>query len=118
MQDIENLRSKLREKLEWGKLATFVPNKAQPIYNWFYYKEGFAKELVLNLLEQFKLKPGHLVLDPFCGSGTTLLACHNKKRQCLAMDIEPECVAITIERWQQKTGDKAELVKRMGDERN
>ena len=92
MQDIENLRSKLREKLEWGKLATFVPNKAQPIYNWFYYKEGFAKELVLNLLEQFKLKPGHLVLDPFCGSGTTLLTCKEKGIESIGFDTLPVSV--------------------------
>ncbi len=89
MQKSEELRKKLKDKLEWGKLATFVPNKAQPIYNWFYYKEGFASELVHNLLRMFKLKPGHTVLDPFCGSGTTLLACKEKGMNSLGFDTLP-----------------------------
>jgi len=92
MQEIDGLRPKLKEKLEWGPLATFVPNKDQPIYNWFYYKEGFASELVFNLLEQFRLKPGDTVLDPFCGSGTTLLACKEKGIDCIGFDTLPVSV--------------------------
>ena len=29
---------KITEKLEWGQLATFIPNKDIPRYRWFYYK--------------------------------------------------------------------------------
>jgi DNA modification methylase/DNA-binding XRE family transcriptional regulator len=49
-------------------------------------------------------KKDDLIFDPFIGSGTTLLACQNKGMRCLAMDIEPQCIAITLERWKQKTG--------------
>jgi DNA modification methylase len=82
---------KLVEKPEWGPLATFIPNKDEPVYNWFFYKEGFAKELVLKLADAFMLKQG-TVLDPFCGSGTTLLACKQMGLDSLGFDVHPVAV--------------------------
>jgi DNA modification methylase len=41
---------------------------------------------------------GGLVLEPFCGTGTTLLACQQLKRICLGMEINPQYLAITLER--------------------
>lgn len=38
------------------------------------------------------------VLDPFVGSGTTLLACENLDLKCYAMDADASCVAVTLER--------------------
>jgi len=43
------------------------------------------------LLEQFS-NVGDKVLDPFAGTGTTLLACKNKKRKCIGIEIEKEYV--------------------------
>ncbi|MFQ5648032.1 MAG: DNA methyltransferase [Candidatus Aenigmatarchaeota archaeon] len=82
----------LRERLEWGKLATFVPNKKTPVYNWFYYKEGFARELVLECIRMFGLQPGQTVLDPFSGVGTTLLACKEKGIDSVGFDVLPASV--------------------------
>ncbi|MBL7160753.1 MAG: hypothetical protein ISS93_02800 [Candidatus Aenigmarchaeota archaeon] len=76
----------ISDKLEWGPLATFVPNKKLPVYNWLYFKEGFSRELVFNLLDKFK--PSR-VLDPFCGSGTTLLACKEKGVPSVGTDQLP-----------------------------
>ena len=83
---------KIEEKLEWKELATFVPNKTLPVYNWFYYKEGFAKGLVDKLIEMFKLKEGQTVLDPFCGSGTTLVACKESGINSIGMDVLPTAI--------------------------
>ena len=83
---------KFVDKPEWGPLATFIPNKDEPVYNWFYYKEGFAKELVTRLAEAFFLKRGMVVLDPFCGSGTTLLACKQMGMDSLGFDVHPVAV--------------------------
>jgi len=79
---------KLIEKPEWGPLATFIPNKDEPVYNWIYYKEGFSKELVFRLAEMFSLKRGS-VLDPFCGVGTTLLACKQLGLNSFGFDVHP-----------------------------
>lgn len=83
---------RITEKLEWGKLATFVPNKRLPIYNWFYFKEGFARELVTRLFDMFGLEAGETVLDPFCGSGTTNLACREYGIDSYGFDALPLCV--------------------------
>lgn len=38
------------------------------------------------------------VYEPFCGTGTTLVAAERMERTCYAMEIAPEYVAITLER--------------------
>tara|TARA_R100001530_G_scaffold33644_7_gene26407 strand:- start:2305 stop:2784 length:480 start_codon:yes stop_codon:yes gene_type:complete len=50
---------------------------------------------------------GGTVLDPFLGSGTTLIACEKVDRICNGMEIEPRYVQVAIERWQNYTGQKA-----------
>ncbi|MDU8912505.1 DNA modification methylase [Aestuariicoccus sp. MJ-SS9] len=51
--------------------------------------------------------PGDLVLDPFLGSGTTLLAAERTRRRCLGVEIEPSYVDLAIRRWQEMTGGDA-----------
>lgn len=51
------------------------------------------------------------IYDPFSGSGTTLIACEELGRTCYAMELEPQYVDVIIQRWEQYTGKKAELIK-------
>lgn len=51
------------------------------------------------------------IYDPFSGSGTTLIACEQLGRTCYAMELEPQYVDVIIERWENLTGQKAELIK-------
>ncbi len=48
--------------------------------------------------------------DPFCGSGTTLIAAEQQGRRSFSMEIEPRYVQVAIERWQAFTGKTAEPV--------
>ena len=48
-----------------------------------------------------------LVLDPYMGSGSTLIACEILKRRCYAMEIAPEYVDLAVKRWEDFTGQKA-----------
>jgi DNA modification methylase len=48
-----------------------------------------------------------LVYDAFCGSGSTLIAAERLSRTCYGMEIDPKYVQVTIERWQNYTGQKA-----------
>jgi DNA modification methylase len=50
---------------------------------------------------------GDRVLDPFLGSGTTLLAAERTGRVCSGMEIDPAYVDTTIRRWQALTGETA-----------
>jgi len=38
------------------------------------------------------------VFDPFLGSGTTMVATEQLGRTCYGMEIEPKCVAVTLQR--------------------
>jgi DNA modification methylase len=47
------------------------------------------------------------VYEPFCGSGTSLIAAEQLGRRCFALEIEPSYVQIAIDRWEQFTGRQA-----------
>lgn len=51
--------------------------------------------------------PGHLVVDPFLGSGTTLIACEQLDRPCAAIELEPKYVDVAVQRWETLTGQEA-----------
>lgn len=50
---------------------------------------------------------GDVVLDPFAGSGSTLIACESKDRICYTMELDPKYAQVAITRWEQYTGEKA-----------
>lgn len=52
---------------------------------------------------------GDSVLDPFIGSGTTILAAERVGRRALGMEIDPLYVDVAIRRWQAFTGKDAVL---------
>jgi DNA modification methylase len=52
---------------------------------------------------------GDVVLDPFCGSGTSLIACEALDRKCMAMELDPRYCDVIVRRWEDITGQKAEL---------
>jgi DNA modification methylase len=49
------------------------------------------------------------VLDPFGGSGTTLIACEKAGRQARLIELEPKYCDVIIRRWQEFTGQEAKL---------
>jgi DNA modification methylase len=54
-------------------------------------------------------KRGSLVLDPFCGSGTILIAAERTGRRARAIELDPKYVDVAIRRWEQYTGKTAGL---------
>jgi len=51
-----------------------------------------------------------LVLDLFLGSGSTLIACEQTGRKCYGMELSPAYCDVIIKRWEDFTGQTAELV--------
>lgn len=52
---------------------------------------------------------GEGVYDPFCGSGTTLIACEKSDRVCYAMELSPAYVDMIVARWEKESGKVATL---------
>jgi len=50
---------------------------------------------------------GGLVLDPFCGSGTTLIAAEQTGRVCHTIELDPAYCDVIVTRWQNLTGEEA-----------
>ena len=54
-------------------------------------------------------KQAWLVYEPFCGSGTTLIAAEQLGRKCYGMEISPAYCDVIVKRWETLTGKKAVL---------
>jgi DNA modification methylase len=52
---------------------TFRSNEGLPFHRWWPYVQGYSAEFVSNLLRSDGLRRGSTVLDPFAGSGTSLI---------------------------------------------
>jgi DNA modification methylase len=52
------------------------------------------------------------IYDPFCGSGTTLIAAEQLSRKCYGMEISPQYCDVIVKRWENLTGKKAVLATR------
>lgn len=50
---------------------------------------------------------GDAVYDPFCGSGTAIIAAEKLGRACVAIEIDPKYVQVIVTRWEAFTGQKA-----------
>jgi DNA modification methylase len=50
-----------------------------------------------------------LILDPFGGAGTTMIAGERTGRRARLIEIDPHYVDVTVERWQRLTGRTAVL---------
>lgn len=66
----------------------------------------FPLELAVRVLTLWSL-PDDFVLDPFMGSGTTIMAAEQLGRKALGIEIEPRYIDVAINRWEAYTGKKA-----------
>ncbi len=55
-------------------------------------------------------KRGDLVVEPFCGSGSTLIAATKLKRRCFIMEKSPVYAEVALKRWEKTFGLKREKI--------
>ena len=97
--------------MQKGRGRTFIPPDLTPAefqewkYNvWFIrpltdrtHPAPFPIELPKRLIKLYSL-PGQTILDPFLGSGTTMKACMQLRRNCIGVEMNPEYVEMTKQR--------------------
>lgn len=71
--------------------------------------------LLLERIIEISTDPSDLVLDPFCGSGTTLVAAKLLGRQALGIDISPEAIALSKKRLASPTKTESALLQKGRD---
>lgn len=68
------------------------------------HKATFPVAFAEHFVSNFSSKS---VYEPFCGSGSTLIACEKTNRKCFGMEIDPQYSQVIIDRWEKFTGQKA-----------
>ena len=66
--------------------------------------------LLFNYQMECNTKLGMIVLDLFAGSGTTIIAAEQNGRTAYCLEKDPKYVDVIIDRWEEFTGQKAELI--------
>lgn len=94
------------ERKKWGyagiwEMTTVRANKEHPAM--------FPVELPWRCIKMHSDKGG-IVLEPFSGSGTTIIAAEQTGRKCYAMELSPVYCDLAVKRWEDFTGKKAELI--------
>ncbi len=79
----------IEERLELARAVTPAQSRKTPVYRWYNLNHSFSRDLVVSLLDELNVSAGNLVLDPFCGAGTTLLSCSEMGIRCLGVDMMP-----------------------------
>jgi len=59
------------------------------VHQWYRFVLSYPPHLVRKYLERFELGPDHCVLDPFCGTGTTLVECKRRGIQSIGVEAHP-----------------------------
>ena len=91
------------ERKKWGyagiwEMTTVRANKEHPAM--------FPVELPRRCIKMHSDKGG-IVLEPFSGSGTTIIAAEQTERVCYAMELSPVYCDLAVKRWEAFTGEKA-----------
>ena len=63
----------------------------QPVHEWYRFVLSFPPHLVRKYIEKFSLERGQIILDPFCGTGTTLVEA--KKLGIASVGVEASAMA-------------------------
>ncbi len=74
-----------------GRTANRLAPEDRAVHDWYRFVLAFPPHLVRTYLRDFGLQPGQVLLDPFCGTGTTLV--EGKRLGCNVLGFEPNPVA-------------------------
>ncbi|MBI4590151.1 MAG: DNA methyltransferase [Candidatus Rokubacteria bacterium] len=76
-----------------GRSANGDANKLspadRPAHDWYRFVLSFPPHLVRDYVERFGIGPRHVVLDPFCGTGTTIVECMKLGTPSVGVEANP-----------------------------
>lgn len=77
------------ENATYTSLLNYSDDLNRPFQRWYRYKEGFSIELVKQLIKEYSKHGSGVILDPFSGSGSTLLAANDMGYSGVGFEVSP-----------------------------
>ena len=108
-------------QISLGEVVLVVRGKdltVQPAHGTVFFEERAAVNLTHPTMKPVPLvrrmlvnsaKRGDAILDPFGGSGSTLIACEQLGMRAHLLEIDPRYVDVIVRRWEHLTGKSATL---------
>lgn len=97
-EDVKNRAIRLNNPL---KGTTNVLERDQNMVQDEKHKAAFPVYLPRNIIKSFGVKS---VIEPFCGTGTTVIACEETGAKCFAIELGPHYCDVIVSRWCKFTG--------------
>ena len=110
-----------RIKEEWYETRAFFDNTHDNMTEVWQFervkgadRHGHATPKPVEMMERVMKSSsptGAITIEPFLGSGSTLIAAEKTGRKCYGMELDPKYCDVIVKRWEDFTGKKAELWK-------
>ena len=100
-----------REAEKAGKMTIWTM-KREPVQEYVHPTQKPVELITYALANSSKIDD--VVLDPFLGSGSTIIACQKTNRICYGVEIDPKFMDVIIQRWVDYTGNKE--IKKNGEQ--
>ena len=91
----EGLLGPFEERLKYRCWVTPKTSRQKPVHRWCVFPHSFTAELVHGLIYKWGLKENDSILDPFCGSGTTILTAKENGIPSTGYDLSPYAVFVS-----------------------
>jgi DNA modification methylase len=85
----------------------------KPYQRWYRYKEGFSIELVKRLIKEQAEKPSGIILDPFLGSGSTLIGANEMGYKGIGFEVNPFSYFLSVVKLRNYTLEERDLFKEL-----
>lgn len=100
----------------YTSLLNYSDDLNKPFQRWYRYKEGFSIELVEQLIKEYSRHKRGVILDPFSGSGSTLLAANYMGYSGVGFEVNPFSFFLTKCKLEQYTKEIIEKFKEAYEE--
>ena len=101
---------------KYTSLLNYSDDLNKPFQRWYRYKEGFSVELVEQLIREYSKHKKGIILDPFSGSGSTLLAANEMGYSGVGFEVNPFSFFLSKCKLEKYTKEIIELFKKEYEE--